>query len=232
VSLDRWRILESFTHKFSLVNWFFIDWYNWRMDNSPFIYFDVGNTLVDCSNYFKTATTRFNLKADDIKKIFNENHDPVTKGFLTPQQFWEKCIQRYNIKNAQDYDFLESWVSDYEPIAEMHEVILKLKSKYHVGLLSNIYKGMLPLLLEKGLIPNIDYDQIIFSCDVGMMKSNPDIYSFAQKKANTNPKNILLIDDRQDFLDEAKKAGWQIFLFNSKQRVQSTKKLEKYLQNL
>lgn len=199
------------------------------MEKNRFIYFDVGNTLVDCSNYFKTATTKFSLKADDLKKVFNENLDPITKGFLTPQQFWEKCIERYNIQNAHSYNFLESWVSDYEPITEMHEVIIKLKSKYHIGLLSNIYKGMLPLLLEKGLIPKIDYDHIIFSCDVGMMKPNSDMYAFAQNKTTIDPKNILLIDDRQDFLDGAKRAQWNTFLFNDKERTNSVKELEEYL---
>lgn len=202
------------------------------MDSSRFIYFDVGNTLVDCSNYFKTATTKFHLKADDIKTVFNENIDSVTTGFLDPQQFWEKCIQRYDIQNAHDYNFLESWVSDYKPITEMHEFIIKLKSKYHIGLLSNIYKGMLPLLLEKGLIPKIDYDQIIFSCDVGLMKPNSDIYEFAQNKANIEPKNILLIDDRQDFLDGAKKVQWHTFLFNDKERANSVKELEEYILHL
>ena len=199
------------------------------MDNNHFIYFDIGNTLVDCSNYFKTAATKFNLKVEDIKKVFDENLEAVTKGFIDPQQFWELCIERYAIQNAHDYNFLESWVSDYEPILEMHEALVKLKSKYHVGILSNIYKGMLPLLLEKKFIPHIDYDYIIFSCDVGMMKPDSDMYAYAQKIANMDPKNILLIDDRQDFLEGAKKAQWQTFLFNDKERAKSVKELEEYL---
>jgi len=199
------------------------------MDKNHFIYFDVGNTLVDCSNYFKTATTKFHLKEDDLKKVFDENLDSITKGSLDPKQFWEKCIERYGIQNAHNYNFLESWVSDYEPITEMHEFIGKLKSQYHIGLLSNIYKGMLPLLLEKGLIPKINYDQVIFSCDVGMMKPNPDIYALAQNKANVDSKNILFIDDRQDFLDGAKGVQWNTFLFNDKQRINSIKELEEFL---
>ena len=201
------------------------------MNTIQFIYFDVGNTLVDCSDYFKAAAVQFHLKVDDINKIFNENIDPVTKGFLYPQQFWEKCIQRYGIQNARDYNFLESWVSDYQPIHETHECLTRLKQRYRVGLLSNIYKGMLPLLLEKGLIPNIQLDQIIFSCDVGMMKPYSDIYALAQQKAQIDPQNILLVDDRQDFIDGAKKAQWNTFLFNDKQRTHSVAELEEYIAN-
>lgn len=221
--------LEVSTHEFDMTNLIEHIGIIVGMDTSHFIYFDVGNTLVDCSNYFLTAATKFNLKIDDLKKVFNENIDPVTKGHLDSEQFWKKCIERYDIKSADNYNFLESWVSDYEPIREMHEVIIKLKAKYRVGLLSNIYKGMLPLLLEKGLIPKIHYDEVIFSCEVGMMKPNADIYAFAQKQAQVKSNNILLIDDRPDFINGAQKAGWKTFLFNDKDRNNSIKELEEYI---
>ncbi|MDO8610479.1 MAG: HAD-IA family hydrolase [bacterium] len=199
------------------------------MNNIQFIYFDVGGVLVDYSNVFKTASSKFNLKITDIYAVFNENLEQVTKGFLSSQQLWEKCIQKYNIENAHDYNFVKSWVADYRSIKEMHDFINKNKSQYKIGLLSNIYEGMLPLLLEKKLIPNIQYDQIVFSCDVGMMKLNIDIYALAQKRAKVDSKNILLVDDREDFIAGAKKAGWNTFLFNNKQRENSAKELEEYV---
>ncbi|HBC72940.1 MAG: hypothetical protein UX91_C0006G0133 [Candidatus Amesbacteria bacterium GW2011_GWB1_47_19] len=148
-----------------------------------FIYFDVGGVLLDWTKVFQTAASKFNITVDDIGDVFDENHDPITEGFLDAKDFWGKCIQRYDLKNASDYDFLNSWVSDYQPINEIHDLIFRVKSKYKIGMLSNIYKGMLPLLLKKGIIPGINYDQIIFSCDVAMMKPNLNIYKLAQERA-------------------------------------------------
>ena len=199
------------------------------MDNKRFIYFDVGGVLLDWTKVFETAAAKFNIKARDIGRVFEENHDSITKGFVTPREFWEKCIQKYGIKNAENYDFLDSWVSDFQPIKEVHDLIFKIKSQYNIGLLSNIYKGMKPLLLEKNIIPNIEYKQIIFSCDVGMMKPNLDIYELAQQKAQTDAKNILFIDDREDFLVEAQKLQWNTFLFDNMKRSNSVKELEEYL---
>lgn len=199
------------------------------MNNIQFIYFDVGGTLVDWSNVFKTAASKFNLSVDDIDRVFGENHDPITKGLITSREFWEKCIQKYNLKNADSFDFLDSWVSDYKPIREMHDLVIKIQSQYKIGLLSNIYEGMLPLLLEKKMIPNISYEQIIFSCDVGMMKPEPDIYALAQERAGVNQENILFVDDREDFLETAKQAGWKTFLFNNKKVDVSVRELESYL---
>lgn len=194
-----------------------------------FIYFDVGGTLLDWSKVFEGAAKKFNLNLEDIGRVFDENHDDITKGVMSAEDFWDKCIKKYNLKNASDYDFLDSWVSDYQPIKEMHELIFKIQPKYKIGLLSNIYKGMLPLLLEKGIIPDIKYDQIVFSCDVGMMKPNLDIYVLAQKKAGFDSQEILLIDDREDYLEGAKKLGWNTYLFDTKQPAKSVQEIGQYL---
>ena len=194
-----------------------------------FIYFDVGGVLLDWSKVFEGAAKKFSVDPEDIGEVFDENHDDITKGIMSAKDLWNKCIQKYGLKNASNFDFLDSWVSDYQPIKEIHKLIKKIAPKYKIGLLSNIYKGMLPLLLEKGVIPNIHYEQIIFSCDVGMMKPNADIYKFAQNNADLKPQEILLVDDREDYCRGAEKTGWNIFLFNPKQPASSVKKLQKYL---
>lgn len=194
-----------------------------------FIYFDIGGVLIDWSDVFESAAQKFDLDPEDMGKIFDENHDPVTLGELSADELWEKCIQRYGLENASEYDFLGSWVSDYKPILETHDLIYNIKSDFKIGLLSNIYKGMLPLLLEKHLIPNIDYEQIIFSCDVGMMKPNADIYDLARTKSGAPPEEILLVDDRNDYCEGAERAGWQNFLFDSKERDRSVNELREFL---
>lgn len=199
------------------------------MNKIEFIYFDVGGVLIDWSNVFKTASDKFNLTVNDIDTTFEENNEEITKGLMNPKEFWERCIEKYNISDAESYDFLNSWVSDYRPISQTHELINRLKTNYKIGLLSNIYKGMLPLLLEKKLIPNIDYQSIIFSCDVGLRKPEAGIYELAQMKAQTEAKNILLVDDRNDYVEGAKKLNWNTFLFDTVQIDKTTKELENYL---
>jgi epoxide hydrolase-like predicted phosphatase len=199
------------------------------MNSKYFIYFDVGGTLLDYTDVFKSVATKFDLTVDQVGDVFDEHMEPITKGLMDAKDFWEKCIQKYDLKNAKDYDFLESWVADYKPIKETHDILHKVKSKYKVGLLSNIYKGMLPLLLDKGDIPNVDYDQIIFSCDVGMMKPDKEIYELASNRAGTEPNKIIFIDDKERFIDGAKQLGWNTFLFDNKNRVESVKEFEEFL---
>lgn len=195
-----------------------------------FVYFDIGGVLVDWSRVFSTPARLFGITSDDISRVFGENKEALTKGFMTAPEYWEKCIEKYDLKNAHSYDFLQAWVGDYRPITETHAFVKDIKPRYKIGLLSNIYKGMLPFLLKTGAIPKIAYDQIVFSCDVGMMKPNLDIYELAAKRAGESPENILLVDDRQDYLDGAKRAGFQTFMFDEKHPEESVRELEKLLQ--
>lgn len=199
------------------------------MSDIQFIYFDVGNTLIDCSTAFQDAATKFKLTIDDIGKVFDQNHDEITKGCISAQELWQKCTEKYNLKSSQSFNFLNSWVSDYKPINEMHKLVYKIKSKFRIGLLSNIYPGMKPLIIERGLIPKIDYAIFIFSCDVGMMKQEQDIYELAVSKAGVKADQILFVDDRQDFLENAKKIHGKTFLFDFKSSKKSAEELEGYL---
>ncbi len=194
-----------------------------------FVYFDIGGVLVDWSGVFKTAAGKFNLNPSDISNVFQENHIEITKGIMSSDDFWKKCIQKYKLQNTSGFDFLDSWVSDYKPINITHDFVGQIKNKYKIGLLSNIYKGMLPLLINKKLIPDIVYDQIVFSCDVGMMKPDPEIFELAEKRAGRKTNELLLVDDREDYLEGAEKLNWNVFLFEADNPKVSVEKLRKYL---
>lgn len=88
---------------------------------------------------------------------------------------------------------------------------------------------MLNQLIKKKYVPDILYDAIIDSSEVGLRKPERTIYLLAQEKARVNNKEILLIDDRKDFLDEAIKIGWQVYLFDHNNINKSVKDIKNIL---
>ncbi|MCA9369346.1 HAD-IA family hydrolase, partial [Candidatus Woesebacteria bacterium] len=60
----------------------------------------------------------------------------------------------------------------------------------------------------------INWDAHTHSCDIGFVKPEIEIYQIATEKAKTNPEEILFIDDNNNFIEGAKKIGWQTFLFD------------------
>lgn len=76
--------------------------------------------------------------------------------------------------------------------------------------------------IETKNIPTITYNLVIESCEVGMIKPSIEIYKLAQNTCHQNPKNILFIDDKIEFLETATKLGWQTFHFNTNNPNEST----------
>ena len=194
-----------------------------------FIYFDIGGVLNDWSDAFKTVTNKFNIPFKDFLNHWHENDDDITRGKITPKEFWSKAIKKFDLKNANNFDFLRSWVGDYKQRIEVHQLINRLIDQYKIGIISNLYKDMFPILIETKIVPNINYSAIILSCDVGLKKPEKEIYEIGTKKTRVKPEEILLIDDRLDFIEGAKVVGWKTFWFNEKNVTDSVDKLQKLL---
>ena len=85
---------------------------------------------------------------------------------------------------------------------------------YRVGLLTNIMPGFLTAMRDNGTLPNIDYDVIIDSSEVGAIKPEAKIYEIATERAGVDPSQILLIDDSRFNLMSAERFGWHVLWFD------------------
>ena len=60
------------------------------MKKVKFIYFDIGGVMADTTNYFKEATTKFRIPMNKFTKFWQEYfRDEMTRGKITPQEFWK-----------------------------------------------------------------------------------------------------------------------------------------------
>lgn len=58
------------------------------------------------------------------------------------------------------------------------------------------------------------FDDVVWSGEVGMTKSNPDFYLAAQAKVGcTDPRQVWFFDDDQANIDVASEAGWRAHYF-------------------
>lgn len=201
------------------------------MDKIKFIYFDIGGVMADTDDYFKGATKKFGINLDEFIKFWegDNNRNKLTRGIITPQEFWKSAIKKFNLKETENFNFVESWMDDYKPIIEVHSLAQELSKKYKIGLISNLYKGMMPRLVELGKVADINYSAIILSYEVGLNKNSKEIFEFAAKKSGVKPEEILLIDDRKDFLENARSVDWQTFWFDESRVEESVKKLKNLL---
>lgn len=192
-----------------------------------YIYFDVGGVVIKDFS----GTTKWQQLKRDLGIQPNQDHDFDTF-FATYEQ--QICIDtnvedlvplmthKFHLKLPANYSLLHDFVNRFEPNTSIWPVVSEASIHYKLGLLTNMYQGMFPAIKDRGLLPPINWHSIIDSSQVGFAKPDPQIYHLAQTKAQTDPSEILFIDNTQKHLDTAKALSWQTFWYNASTPEQSS----------
>ena len=186
--------------------------YKTAKNGVTFVYFDVNGVLV---RFFQRAFTALahdaGVSADTIEALFWRHNDAVNKGEMSVHEFNDILAQHVGMPSISWQDY---YLANIDPIVEMHECVQWASEHYRIGLMSNIMPGFLPAMIERGLLPNVAYDAIIDSSEVGAIKPEVAIYEAAAAKACVAPSQILLIDDGRMNLMAAEKLGWHVLWFD------------------
>jgi HAD superfamily hydrolase (TIGR01509 family) len=202
--------------------------------NIEFIYFDVGGVLIlDFSGTKKwmEMTTAFGItdqNREEFDALFNNLEKEVCIG-RDVESLVPVFKEKFNIKTLNNYSFLADFVNRFEYNASIHSLIKKVKQKYKIGLLTNMYPGMLNAIKAKSLLPEVEYDAVIDSAIEKCQKPEDKIFKIAEDKAKVSPNKILFVENSIKHIEAAKKRGWQTFLYDSKNPEESTKQLSELL---
>ena len=83
-----------------------------------------------------------------------------------------------------------------EDVHNAREVLLKLKEKYPLVLVSNFYGNLNVVLAEFGL--DGVFDSVIESAVVGVRKPDPEIFKMGLKALGLQPNDVVLVGDSLD----------------------------------
>ena len=186
---------------------------------ASFIYFDMNGCLV---HFFQAAFTKMaadtGVAADRIEAAFWHYNDAACRGELSMADFNAALAKKISIDEVKWQDY---YLAAVEPVKEMHEVVKWAAQHYKVGLLTNTAAGLVSAMRNSGQIPNINYDAIIDSSEVGVIKPEARIYEVAAERAACPPEEIMLIDDSRTNLMAAAKLGWNVMWFDDAQPERS-----------
>jgi FMN phosphatase YigB (HAD superfamily)/DNA-binding Xre family transcriptional regulator len=177
-----------------------------------FVYFDINGCLV---RFYHQAFTRLaeisGAPADVVETAFWHYNDEVCRGEMTMDAFNKAFAKDLQLESLNWPDY---YLETIEPIEEMHDIVRWAAENYRVGLLTNTMPGLVKVMLQKGLLPNVDYEVIIDSSEAGAIKPEAKIYQLAESKAACPAAEILLIDDARTNLMAAEKHGWHVLWFD------------------
>ena len=194
-----------------------------------FVYFDINGCLV---RFFHGAFTLLaqdtGAPADLIETTFWHYNDLVCRGDMSMEDFNSAFAEKLGIKRV---DWSQYYLDAIEPIEEMRELVTWAAQHYHVGLLSNIMPGLIDTMLREGILPQVKYDQIIDSSQVGTIKPEDEIYEIAQKRAGFPANELLLVDDARPNIMAAERHGWHVMWFDDYRPGESVQRVKQALES-
>ncbi len=195
---------------------------------ASFIYFDVNGTLV---LYYQRAFAEIakdtGAPIDAVETAYWHYNDEVCKGELSVKDFNTRFAEKLGV---DEIDWLAYYLEAIEPVKEMQDVVKWASEHYKIGLLTNIMPSLITTLKQKSLLPNINYDAIVDSSEVGITKPDPRIYEIARDLAGCPPEEILFIDDLRSNLTVAEKQGWNVLSFDDARPEQSAEYIRQALE--
>lgn len=203
-----------------------------------FIYFDVGGVVIkDFSGTNKWEDLKRELgipsdKSQEFEDIYDLYQDEINTNreidFLLPIY-----KEKFGIKISNNYSLLiDGFVKRFEKNLDIRPIIKNAKGKFKIGLLTNMYPHMLEEIKKAGLLPDIEFDQIIDSSIEKVQKPYKAIFELAQKRSGFRGNEILFVDNSEKNLIEPNKLGCQTFHYDSSNFSKSNIDLLDFINNL
>lgn len=100
----------------------------------------------------------------------------------------------------------EAYENSVNPNEEIFELVKQLNKNYNLQLYSDTPKILYDRVIKK--MPVIDYfGEVTLSFEVGELKDSPRGYEEVISKSSHSPEEIIFIDDRGEFVEQAKELG-------------------------
>ncbi len=145
-------------------------------DNIKFIYLDIGGVVVfdfsKTNNWIEMTealgVNEFNRKKFD--NIFSEFEPKICVNKKTLGEFIDTVNNELKLNISKDYSMLDDFVNRFESNPSINPILVRLSKNYKLGLLTNMYPGMLDKIRARKILPEVKWDIIIDSSVVGCMK--------------------------------------------------------------
>jgi putative hydrolase of the HAD superfamily len=168
------------------------------------ILFDLGNVLVELRPIETVAAMSPSLLAACAK--INPIMEDFECGRITTDDFLAHAPQAFGLNMQPDELrkrfklIVGEWYEETEPLLQA------LRTRYHLGCLSNTNPLHIEALRERGPHLGLLHD-CFFSHETGYVKPNAEAYEHVLAAWQVAPARILFLDDRAENVDAARKIG-------------------------
>lgn len=182
------------------------------------IIFDIGNVILKFDRDFLLSNFYRGVDYELVKEVLFRDWEKLDEDLLTLNEYKENVLKELpKHLHAPAIGVLDNWEYFMTYTKGIIPLIFELKQKgYKLYILSNMTRHFIerdykfPILSE--------FDGIVYSALIKMVKPNDEIYEYVLKKFDLNPTECLFIDDTKKNLTAA--ARFKIETFHFQNNVQ------------
>lgn len=165
------------------------------------------------------------VSVPEYEAIWKEVAKPLDVGDIDIDEFYRRVLNQLGVQRDIG-EIKKLHFSKYIPKPEVQDFAKSLKGKFKLCLLTN-FSNMFDECNKEWKLEKIFDDNIVVSYKVKMRKPNEDIFLYTLEKLNVKPGEAILVDDKEDNLEEAKSLGMVAIKFTSLEKLKED--LEKYI---
>lgn len=190
------------------------------MSSLKAVVFDYGKvlSLPPTEEQWLRVSTRFAKPPQEFQQIYWGHRGELDRGTLDNVAYW-KAVGRdcgMEVSDAEAEELIEQdntqWTNDCAEVLGLARDLRR--SGFRTAILSNMERRMLRAMREK-LSWLYEFDAQVYSCEIGMVKPELEIYFYTCGRLGCHPDEALFLDDKKINVDGAKRAGMQAYVFHS-----------------
>lgn len=178
-----------------------------------------------CSEEFRKILSReLNKKLGINKKLIVKSYKKYEPIFIiskiNSENVLENMFKELGI-NEDANNFLYIFNSMPKINTEIFKIIRKLKNNHKTALLSDNFDEMTKTIRENLNLKKY-FDFVIFSNEVGLVKTENKTYKFVIRKLKCKPSECIFIDDKKENIERARKLGIDGILFKNTNQLKKS----------
>lgn len=162
---------------------------------------------------------RLKVPDEDVRKIFyGDFNDRVDIGEYRQDDFWNHILRSLNLPEDRKPDLLAFFYHDFQIDQQLLADMRAYHQTYQTGLLTN-FSDMLRPMLESQWRVDGAFDEIIISCEIGMIKPFAGINEHMLARLGCSAGQAIFIDDKPGNVEGARQVGLHAIHFTDRQSM-------------
>lgn len=162
----------------------------------------------------------YNLSGAVLKEFFEKEFKLCRVGKLDIRQALEPYLPRIGWKKGVE-KFMQCWIDCGYTDRETLELINQLKEKgIRCILCTNNEKYRMSYYIKKFRLNEL-FSRILLSAELGFLKPEKRILEKIFEVSKSKKNEILFCDDKDDFIDEAKKFGFETYKYKTPEKFKA-----------